>query len=229
MTRYELVLRVEHDCPYTNFSKGIPRAVTTHWCSNDKDVLEISTPPEINQEHLDREVTKLVDGLGAKVIREVTINQNLRIIVYNHRFSSMKQNVNEIIERCNSVEIQPTTYRDGSEWYRVVAFSDVDVRALYEILAKFANVKTISQAVFPDSSIKSSIMISSSSLLGKLTKKQQNALTSAIALGYFDIPPRTSTESMAEKYGVARTTFEEHLRKAEEKILKSLLPYLEMQ
>ena len=229
MTRYELVLRVEHDCPYTDFSKSLPKAVTTHWCNNDKDVLEISTSSEIKQELLDKQISKLVEGLGAKIIRDVAINPNLRIIVYKHRFSSMKQNVNEVIERCNSVEIQPTTYREGSEWYRVVSFSDVDVHALYDILSGFASVKTISQNVYPDSSIKSSIMISSSSLLGKLTKKQQNALTSAIALGYFDIPPRTSTEAMAQNYGVARTTFEEHLRKAQEKILKSLLPYLEMQ
>jgi predicted DNA binding protein len=229
MTRYEMTLRVEHDCPYTRFSQNIPNAVTTHWCSNDKDVLEISTPPEVSASQLEKQVAALVSNLGAKIIRNIPINLNRRIIVYNHRFSSMRQNVNEIIERCNCVEIQPTTYREGSEWYRIVAFSDVDVLALYEILSKIANVRTISQDVHPDSSIKSSIMISSTSLLGKLTKKQQNALTSAVAMGYFDIPPRTSTESMAEKYGIARTTFEEHLRKAEEKILKSLLPYLEMQ
>ena len=229
MTRYELTLRIEHDCPYTKFSQKIPKAVTTHWCSNDKDVLEISTPSEVTPEQLEMEVALLVRRLGAKIIRNIAISSNLRIIVYRHRFSSMKQNVNEVIERCNCVEIQPTTYREVSEWYRIVGFSDVDVRALHEILSKFATVKTISQDVHPDSSIKNSVMIPSSSLLGKLTKKQQNALRSAVALGYFDIPPRTGTESMAEKYGVARTTFEEHLRKAEEKILKSLLPYLEMQ
>jgi predicted DNA binding protein len=229
MVRYELTLRLEHDCPYTKFSESIPKAVTMHWCNNDKDVLEISTPPEITQENLERRIGKLVRDLNAKIVRNVAINSNLQIMVYLHRSSSMKQNVNAIIERCNCVEIQPTIYRDGSEWYRIIAFSDADVHALYDILSKFAKVRTVAQDVRPDSSIKSLVMIPSSALLGKLTKKQQNALRSALALGYFDIPPRTSTEFMAEQYGVARTTFEEHLRKAEEKILKSLLPYLEMQ
>jgi predicted DNA binding protein len=200
-----------------------------HWCSNAKDVLEISTPSEIIPTRLNKHISELVDRLGAKIKRDISISSNRRIVVYNHNFSSMKQNVNAVIERCNCVEIQPTTYRDGSEWYRVIAFSEIDVMALYEVLTGFASVRTVSQEVHPDASIKDSIMISSSSLLGKLTKKQQNALTSAISLGYFDIPPRTNTESMAEKYGIARTTFEEHLRKAEGKILKSLLPYLEMQ
>ena len=166
MTRYELTLRVEHDCPYTKFSQKIPKAVTMHWCSNAKDVLEVSTPPEIPPEQLDKEVALLVRRLDAKIIRNIAISSNLRIIVYNHRSSSMRQNVNAAIERCNCIEIQPTTYREGSEWYRIVAFSDVDVRALYEILSTFANVKTTSQDVYPDSSIKSSVMIPSCSLLG---------------------------------------------------------------
>lgn len=228
MTRYELILRIEHDCPYTLFSQTIPGAVTMHWCSTDRDVLEIATPIETKKEKLESEIDHLVNRLHAKIIRRVEVNPDLHIIVYHHRFSSMKQNINEIIENSNCVEIQPTTYRDGSEWYRIVAFSDVDVRSLHEALSKIASVKTISQDSLPDSSIRGSVMIPSSTLIGKLTKKQQDALRSSIALGYFDIPSRTSTEIMAERYGVARTTFEEHLRKAEEKILKSLLPYLEM-
>lgn len=222
------MLRVEHDCPYTRFSQSMPKAVTMHWCSNDKDVIEISRPDDVAPDDFERELDLLVQRLNAKVIRSVSTGPNVRILVYRHRASSMKQNINEVIERCNCVEIQPTTYREGSEWYRVIAFSDVDVRALYEILSGFAKVTTASQEVHPDSSIKKSVMIASSSILGKLTKKQQDALRTALALGYFDIPPRTSTQSMADHYTVARTTFEEHLRKAEEKVLKSLLPYLEM-
>jgi predicted DNA binding protein len=228
MTRYELILRVEHDCPYTTFSQSIPGAVTMHWCSNDRDVLEISTPAETSKEKLQYEIERLVHSLHARMLRTVEVSSNLRIVVYHHKFSSMRQNINGIIESSNCVEIQPTTYRDGGEWYRIISFNDEDVRSLYDGLSKVAKVKTVSQDVLPDSSIKGSVMIPRSSILGKLTKKQQNALRSAIDLGYFDIPPRTSTETMAEKYGVARTTFEEHLRKAEEKILKSLLPYLEM-
>jgi predicted DNA binding protein len=229
LVRYELALRLEHDCPYTKFSQSMPKAVTMHWCNNDKDVLEISTPSEITRENLESRIEKLTKDLSAKIVRNVAISENLRIMVYLHRSSSMKQNVNAIIERCNCIEIQPTVYREGSEWYRIIAFSDADVRELHQILSKFAKVRTVSQSSLPDSSIKSSVMIPSSGVLGNLTKKQQNALRSALTLGYFDIPPRTSTQFMAEQYGVARTTFEEHLRKAEEKILKSLLPYLEMQ
>lgn len=200
-----------------------------HWCSYDKDVLEISSPSDIAKQNLEKAQSHLASELHAKVIRKVSVNPNHQIIVYRHKFSSMQENVNAIIERFNCIEIQPTIYKEGAEWYRIVAFSNRDVRSLYAALSKFANVKTVSQDVQDDSSIKRSVFVSSSYLLSKLTEKQRKALRTAITLGYFDIPPRISTKSMAEKYGIARTTFEECVRKAEDKILKALLPYLEME
>jgi predicted DNA binding protein len=229
MTRYELELRVEHDCPYTRFSKQLPNAITMHWCNNDKDVLEISTPEDIPEKTIEKELDELEHDLRAQLIRKVVVDPMNRILVYRHKSSSLKENVNAIIEQCNSVEIQPTVYRGGSEWYRIICFNGEDLQTLYSRLASFANVKTVSKEVYPDSSIKNNIMIRSSTLLGKLTRKQEIALRTALALGYFDIPSRTTSEFLAHEIGVSRSTFEEHLRKAEGKILKSVLPYLEMQ
>jgi predicted DNA binding protein len=228
MTKYDLTLSVEHNCPYTRFSKSLPDLITMHWCNNDKDVLEISSPGENSQMEIERGLKRLVRDLNAKITRSIPVDSNHKIVVYNHKASSMKENVNAEIERCNCVEVQPTIYRSGSEWYRIIAFDDQDVRALYKALSKFATVRTVSQEAQSDSSIKESLLIPSSALLGRLTKKQTDALRSSIAMGYFDVPARTTTSFIAEKQGIGRTTFEEHVRKAEGKILKSLLPYLEM-
>jgi hypothetical protein len=42
------------------------------------------------------------------------------------------------------------------------------------------------------------------------------------------VPKRVTTDEIAERLGVPRTTYEEHLRKAEGKVLRAVAPYLEL-
>jgi len=61
-----------------------------------------------------------------------------------------------------------------------------------------------------------------------LTDKQVNSLLAAIEYGYYQIPKKVTTEEIASKHNVPRTTFEEHLRKAESKTLLAMAPYIRM-
>ena len=59
-------------------------------------------------------------------------------------------------------------------------------------------------------------------LVGELTDRQRAALDTAYHAGYFDWPRETDGAEVAESLGVAPTTFHQHLRKAERKVLESL-------
>lgn len=50
----------------------------------------------------------------------------------------------------------------------------------------------------------------------------------AISRGYYEIPKRVSTEEIARSLNLPRTTYEEHLRKAESKVMKAVEPLLEL-
>ena len=54
----------------------------------------------------------------------------------------------------------------------------------------------------------------------KLTSKQEKVLKSALELGYFDYPKRVSTEDLSKRLGVAPSTLNEILRRAERKIIQ---------
>lgn len=58
---------------------------------------------------------------------------------------------------------------------------------------------------------------------GLLSNQQRRATESALALGYYEIPREASVEDVAETIGCARSTAAEHLRKAETKLLRSVL------
>jgi predicted DNA binding protein len=54
----------------------------------------------------------------------------------------------------------------------------------------------------------------------KLTSKQERVLKSALELGYFDYPKRVSTEELSDGLGIAPSTLNEILRRAERRIIK---------
>ncbi|MGA8856301.1 MAG: helix-turn-helix domain-containing protein [Candidatus Bathyarchaeia archaeon] len=61
-----------------------------------------------------------------------------------------------------------------------------------------------------------------------LTDKQTNSFLAALEYGYYQVPKKMTAEEIANKNKVPRTTYEEHLRKAESKILRAMAPYVRM-
>lgn len=55
--------------------------------------------------------------------------------------------------------------------------------------------------------------------LFKITDKQKAALETAVAHGYYSHPRKTTVEELAKISGLSRSTFQEHLRKAEAKLI----------
>ena len=56
-------------------------------------------------------------------------------------------------------------------------------------------------------------------ILPKLTEKQEKAVYLAIKSGYYEYPRKTDVKGLAFKEGLSFSTFQEHLRKAENKLI----------
>jgi DNA-binding CsgD family transcriptional regulator len=61
------------------------------------------------------------------------------------------------------------------------------------------------------------------SLLSKLTPRQRQMLLTAYALGYYDVPRRISSDELSRHLKVDKSTLAEHLRKAERKLIGSII------
>ncbi len=59
--------------------------------------------------------------------------------------------------------------------------------------------------------------------LNALTEKQREVLIAAYRSGYYDVPRRTSSESLAKKIGIRAPTLVMHRRKAERRLLEQLI------
>jgi predicted DNA binding protein len=83
---------------------------------------------------------------------------------------------------------------------------------------KFAPLKTID--------VLNPLYLSLNDLKQGLTSKKLKALTLAFNSGYYELPRKIYLENLAKEMNIHRRTFEEHLRKAEKKIMVYIIPSL---
>jgi predicted DNA binding protein len=107
-------------------------------------------------------------------------------------------------------------------------FLDVD-RMKVELVGKENEISKFLQytAKLSNKSFKilglTSIDTKGESLLSKLTIKQRQALLTAFALGYYDIPRKISSEELSRHLNADKSTIVEHLRKAEKKLIDGII------
>lgn len=112
----------------------------------------------------------------------------------------------------------PFEYKDGKLQLTFLGSSS-QIRRYLVNLGKQSRLKyrvvTLTDAKFaPDSPI------------GRLTDKQRRVLITAYKLGYYDVPRRISTEAVARRLNLVKSTFSAHVRKAERRLLTEMLSEL---
>lgn len=227
MTYYELAFKLQHDCPYNDFSKKYPSAVISHWCNWSRDVLEIAHSNL--QENAKQETRELLRKTGAKIIRQSQASTSVQIVLQHCACDSLPPPTLPTIEKYNCLNLQPMVYTGGWEWYRVMAFSEQDIKKLFKDLEREnCVVEVTARKSISEESVHSSLLVSAGSLLGGLTEKQTRALIAAIDNGYYDLPRGASAMEIAQRLGIPRTSFVDHLRKAQNKLIRTIGPYVRL-
>ncbi|MBX5327404.1 MAG: helix-turn-helix domain-containing protein [Candidatus Bathyarchaeia archaeon] len=132
------------------------------------------------------------------------------------------------IDSLNLLHVSPVVYEKGWEYYRIIAFRHGDVKRLLQRLEERGFVFEILRKVPFDGFIASSLTLTADALFSALTEKQTDALLTAFTHGYYRLPRKASIQSIASKKRVPRTTYQEHLKKAENKLITSLVPYIQL-
>jgi hypothetical protein len=221
----ELTFRLQHDCPYNDFSRDFPSATVSHWCNWSRDVLEIAQSSRSgNDEQL--AIRRMLRKIGSKVIRKSHATSKIQVVLQHCVCDKLPPPTLPTIERCNCLNLQPMVYTGGWEWYHVMAFSRLDAQRLFRDLERRCKVEVTARRSVSAESIHIDSLVSTASILGGLTRKQARALVVALDNGYFNLPRSVTAADLAKRLGVPRTSFVDHLRKAQNKIIRGVGPYL---
>ena len=221
MGLYEASLRVKHECPYREISERHPDLTIREWPLHDCQVLEVTSETELTDRLRDD-----IDRLGT-VLHE-SVSEAGYHVVTRSCLCSLEESIIDRFEEHNCLYQSPTIYRQGWEHYTVVAFAESDVRALLDDLRTDRDIELLSKTAIADTQIPHSLLTPVDRLFEDVTDRQLAALQLALEHGYYEQPRQTSLRELADRTSVARSTFEEHLRKAENKLLQSAGQFLRL-
>ncbi|MHA1935692.1 MAG: helix-turn-helix domain-containing protein [Candidatus Thorarchaeota archaeon] len=218
-----LEFRVTHDCPIGDISRRYPSVKMFEWSNREQQVLEFVAENQDDYEGVIEELKKT--GITANIASD---GQRVHLITRTKKCVSGKNSVSQFINELNLLEVYPIVYEAGWEYFRVVTFGPEEFGTLLKQL-KESNfiVEVIRKGPF-DGFLASSLSPSADVMFTDLTERQMDALVTAFIFGYYDIPRRTGIQSIASTLGVPRSTYQEHLKKAERKVLSALIPHIQL-
>jgi predicted DNA binding protein len=220
MTFFEVELKITHDCPHVSLSRKFPSSKIFVWCNFQNEIIEIVAGDEEVYLQLVDEVGELGD-----VVSQSSDGYNVHLMAKEcncTRENSVARNA----EASDLLHLTPSIIMGGWEYHRVIAFDHDNLVNFMDMLEKNGFQYEVTKKSQLHGQLSSSLMLNIGSVFSDLTSKQADALLTAYRHGYFVFPRKMNLQSIAMKERVVRTTLSEHLKKAENKLISNLIPYL---
>ena len=223
MPAEELAFRVAFEGPLTDFTARNPKAIVSLWCDWRREVVELTGAPASEVERLKVELAKTSSFLEHYQVGLDTHVLIMDCINLPHDF------VHESVDEAHCLNVPPTRFEGGWEHYHVVSFTEERSRALFDRMrARGGQVELLTKKRLAVQPLLNTRNVAVPALLSGVTDRQLDALLLAARHGLYTTPRQTTAAAIADTVGLSRSTFEEHLRKAENKLVQNLVPYLEL-
>ena len=221
MPATEIQIKARTDNPIHRLTEKYPSLKIWMWCNFVQDVYEIVSDSPEDFHGAVEEFRRLYD-----VLDETEISTNIRLITQNC-VCSKETTVHDNIQELEILNLMPIYYTMGHEYYRLIAFRHEALVELFDRLTDHGfQVDVLEKAPF--NGMVSDSLVTLNSLVGGLTDKQVDAIVAAYNNGYYQTPRRVNVQTIADRVRVPRTTLHEHLNKAENKLISSIIPQIQL-
>ncbi len=215
-------LRLRHPCPFAEPVARAEHVRVTHLCHRGKEAIL-----EVHAAAVDV-LDGIVDGYrgsGAEVLYEDR-ERTAALVRFPSCACCRSGQVIPTIEDQGYLYLPPSGYSADGETYQFLAEEERLDPHLTERLP--STVEILSTGVQPLTSLgfEGGFLVPVGVLLRGLTERQRQAIVTAILRGYYRIPRVVRTEELARALEISRPAFEALLRKAENKVVAALFPYL---
>lgn len=136
-------------------------------------------------------------------------------------------NVERYVGSHGCLLLPPLQYTDGQRVCRILSLDAGALSDLYAELLDDGYDVTVQSKRSVESVRSDAPVLDPAGLVPELTARQREVLLAAIERGYYEIPRETTTAELADSVGVERRTVEDHLRRAERKIVEAVHEYLQ--
>jgi predicted DNA binding protein len=215
-------VRVRHECPFCDFSATFPEAEMTLWVSALTDLFQVSIPPSYDVEDILR-VGKEMLGYT-----EAFCDASSALFLTHQPYLDEIDSVMAAADRHECMLIPPMTFHEGWETHRLVTRSHEQLRRLVTEVSENGEIEVLSLKTREHTDLMNDVGVVPTHFMEGLTDKQVYVMVTAYEAGLFDVPTRVKMDKVAGNIGLSRSTFGEHLRKAEGELMRNLYPFLKL-
>ncbi len=219
----EIELALTNSTPFTALSREFPDLLIFRWCSSIIDYVEMYGPEDRIQKASIR-LKEVTESIHSFVVTEDVLEDRSSTAI-SCRCNLLNSTI-RLAESMNLLWEAPAIYEKGEEKLRLISFSSTEFGSFYGKVASQGTTRIIRKKKIEPDSLRDVYSISLKDIFGDLSTKQAKYLKEAIGKGMFSSPRRLRVEDMARNNGLSKSTMQEHLRKAENKLIRSVEPYL---
>lgn len=220
MEAWEISFRIKYDYPFLQMSNKYPGVRISMWCVWEREMLHVP----LDQEDLMNELEKYASSINLVVENHRRSNDG--IVLTMKCSCDMLDSIWNVTSRNNCSMVHPAVYLDGWGYFKVISFSEDSTKKLFLDLSRMGQNELLGKKVVHIDALPSTVWIES--FFERLTDRQAEAIVKAFDYGYYSSPREVTTDSIATSLGITRSTYEEHLRKAENRLMDALVPYLKL-
>ncbi|AGB38971.1 helix-turn-helix domain-containing protein [Natronococcus occultus] len=214
---YEATLAITDSSAYTEPTADTDCRIEL-WCNDHADLLSVrgsSIGSVLSRLEADVGIDDCVREDGEAVVITTSC-------LKRHETSS----VDRYLEAHSCLLLPPLRYEDGRKRCRVLALRADHLADLYAALREDGFAVEVLSKREVDVPARSTPLLSAAELLPELTARQREVLSLAIGTGYYEIPRETTTAELADEIGIGRRAVDDHLRRAERKLVTTLSTHL---
>ena len=220
----ETVFRMHEKSALADAFNEESSAVGSLWCNNgERDVIEIRAHDSLALKNLKKRLASINSSLSNHISEK---DHSLLLLQECNCYAP--GSVAPMVAKENCLLMPPVVFHEGWEHYKIVSMSPQSDKRLFVDLSSLGDIEILSRTRILNTGIGGSMRVSTLSLFSRLTEKQLRALISAYERGYYRSPRETTTQELAHGANVSRPTFEEHLRKAENKVISAVSQHLKL-
>ena len=189
------------------------------WCNFQNDIHEISSTDPVELEAALKEFKDYYN-----ILEETPISDSVRLITQKC-ICSKETTLHDNIQELEVLNLMPVISFNGENIYRLIAFKHEAFTELLE-RGERQGFKVEILEMTPFQGMVSDNLVPLNTVISNLTLKQVEAIVAAYNNGYYQTPRNVKVQNIADRINVPRTTLQEHLNKAENKILSAIVPQI---
>lgn len=212
---HEAVFRIEHESLYADITAREDASLDL-WCGDHSDLLRVTGA---DRNHA-RDIIEQEIG-----IREWIDDGTESLVVTSECLLQFQKGLLEqYLREHNCLTFYPTSYEGGSMWARVISIKPENLAEMYHDMTDEFTVEV--EAKHEVNTVEDAPLMVFDGELPTFSDRQREILLLAFDRGYFEIPKETTTAELAAELDITRRTLEEHLRRAERKLVESFLKFM---